>query len=111
MTTIITNNVPRDWLYEWELSEAQQKEARSDYEWAFKDDSTPRFFIYKDQLYCEYNFLAVNNHFWNPNPPEWQRGWDGYNVDTFFSAVLIRYPREEWGEWDSDRVVVGLAIL
>jgi hypothetical protein len=38
------------------------------------------------------------------------KGWDMMVTDTFFSAVLFRYPREEWGALDTDHVVCGLYL-
>jgi hypothetical protein len=103
-----TNNVPRDIVYFFELDEKQQTSARNEWDWMADDEiEDAEFFFYKGELYCMADFQAVHNEFWNPNPPEWMKGWDGYTNDTAFSGMLVKYPREEWGDLDTEHVIVG----
>jgi len=109
---VITNNVPRD-LKVWEqLTEEQQRQVGSDYDYIFNDDLylTEQFFTYKGHTYPLSEFLSVYGPL-TRSRPDWLQEWHGYTNDTFFSGIVIRYPRGDWGwddeELDYDRVIVG----
>ena len=51
-------------------------------------------FKYKGNLYFLSEIMAVNNPIYNPNPPEWMKGFDGYMSDSFFSGILIKLSDE-----------------
>ena len=92
---IITNNQPRDLLMWHELTDAERKEL--DYITNPEDRGTD-FFRYKGWIYDVGEFELPGDHF---------PGWDGYHGDSFFSGILIRYPREEWGALDTEHIIVG----
>ena len=102
---IKTNNVPRDLLYWFDLTKKEQKEF--DHESA--EDSC--YFRFKGQVYCMDNFLCLHNKIHMPQGQDIFPGWDGYESDSFFSGIVIRYPRiPQWrGEpvEDVERVIVG----
>lgn len=87
---VTTNNAPRDVIYGHEL--APQELAEFDY-YSAEQLRTAEFFRYKGQLYDLGEFERTT-----------VPGWDGQLVDTFFSAVLVRYTD------DYQSVVVGLAF-
>jgi hypothetical protein len=98
--TIITNNQPRELFSLCDLPE----KARGDFEYIEGEDQySPRLFKYRGAWYDTNEFMRVpdNCQF------DTMRGWDGYQSDSFFSGILVRYARDERGELDSDQVIVG----
>lgn len=83
--TIITNNVPRDIIESWEISEEERKDF--DYiDWSKVDrgEDSVSFFRYKGELYDLGDFMRI------PETLDFE-GWDGYISDTFFSGILVKY--------------------
>lgn len=103
--TIKTNNVPRGLLYWFDLTPKEQKEFDHDE----REDSC--YFRFKGWVYCMDNFLCLHNKVHMPSGQEIFPGWDGYESDSFFSGIVIRYPRMEQyrgePEPDVERVIVG----
>lgn len=104
---IYTNNVARDVIYGYELSEAER--AEFDYlDWSELDGDgwSRQFARYKGQIYDLGDFMTTS---------ELSRGaghndlsqWDGYASDSYFSGIVIRYERDERGNLDSERVIFG----
>jgi hypothetical protein len=112
--TITTNNVPRDLLSGWDLTERERKEL--DYV-APVDDSeawgneVDRFFRYRGQIYDTHEFVRIvppggidpNPYVFRDHAGELSK-WDGIQTDSYFSGIVIRYCD------DFERVVVGLAL-
>ncbi len=108
--TIITNNVPRDLIDAWELSEKEREQF--DYlNWEAIDagNDSAQFFRYRGDLYDLSNFMRTEG---NGSFAE----WDGYESDSFFSGTLIRYPVDKDNpkdyysgrtNYDYERVIVG----
>lgn len=93
---VITNNVPRDIIEGYELSEKER--AEFDYlNWddIDKGNDSASFFRYKGQLYDLGDFADGTSI----------PGWDSAQSDTFFSGICIRMI------WDTDsseyRILVG----
>lgn len=90
---IVTNNQPR-LIINWdELTDAE----REWFDYIDPEDQPGRDFVrYKGQAYdlgdMERSTVA---------------GWDIMHGDSYFSGVLFRYPREEWGGWDTDHIICG----
>ena len=99
--TIITNNVPRDVIYGFELTPAEQ--AEFDYiDWAAveRGELSPEFVRYKGELLDLGEFIAWTDHDYAArNFP----GWAGYMSDSFFSGLLVRWPDGD----DFERVIIG----
>lgn len=94
--TIKTNNVPRDIIYGYELTEEESKPFDYiDWERARQGLENPWFFRYRGWLYDMGEFERVTD-----NQPS-LKGWDGFCTESAFSAVLIRYVD------NYERVVVG----
>jgi hypothetical protein len=95
MLKVITNNVPRDLLMWSEIPES----ARADFDYIKDDDDRwgYRFFCYRGQWYDAFDFMRNNM-------PTLDRKWDGFNSDSFFSGIAIRYVQ------DYERVVVALVL-
>jgi hypothetical protein len=111
-TKVITNNIPRDLIYGYELKFYDQlnyEEIRSDYDWLNDDEfETSEFFIYKTNVYSLHDFMAVHNRVHNPNPPDWLKPWDGYHSFGFIGGLVIRYPYDDFiNEHDLEHVIVG----
>ena len=102
---IITNGHLRDIIYGWELTEKEREE----FDWIDSSDTLSwddvEFFRYKGELYCLSDFMRLDRH-----PDSAFRAWDGYQSDSFFSGILVKYPKEEWGDYDTERVIVGWYI-
>ena len=96
---IYGNNQYRYTYYLFELSEKWQKIAKEEFDWIDSSDTVTwdeeKFFIYKNQLYCLSDFMNVHNTIYNPNPPNWLKEFDGYNNDSFFSGILIKFDNED----------------
>ncbi len=98
--TIITNNVPRDIVEAYELTEADRSEFDYlDWDAIESGNDSAQFFRYKGKTYDLGEFEV-----WD-NPASPTRGnWDGFRSDSFFSAVVVRYVD------DFERVVVGMCF-
>lgn len=89
---IRTNNIPRNLIEDYQLSEKEREEF--DYlDWAAIDDGrdSATFFKYKGRLYDLGEFVIT---------PESLKPWDGMAYDSAFSGVLIRLV-------DADQIIVG----
>jgi len=91
MVRVTTNNIPRDVLYGFELTARER--AEFDYYSTEEEFNSAEFFRYKGEVYDLGEFEVATIP-----------GWDGQQVDSFFSAIVIRYTD------DYERVVVGLAL-
>ena len=91
---IITNNVPRNLIYGYELSESE----KSEFDYLDYIDSRD-FFRYRGSVYDLSEFMVWDN----PASPT-RDNWDGFRSDSYFSALVIRYVN------DFEQVVVGLAL-
>jgi len=98
--TIRGNGIPREIIYGYELSEKEKKE----FDWA-DDIDTMAFFKYKDWIYSLSEIMAINNAVHNPNPLEWQKGYDGYMGDSFFSGILVKFGSNNFPD-DTDYIRV-----
>lgn len=88
---IITNNVPREIIYYWDLTEKEKKE----FDWIENgEESDYSFFRYKGKVYCLANFMRIDNN-------DDLKGWHGYSCDSYFSGTLVKYCE------DNDFVIVG----
>jgi hypothetical protein len=87
-------------LLSWhELTEAEQTEHAD----AYKDVQQSTFFRYRNWVYDLNDFLRVeSSHL--PSAEHSLCGWDGYQNETFFSSVVVKY--SDCGE----AVKVGLAL-
>jgi hypothetical protein len=56
-------------------------------EWS---DDLEASFRYKGELYYLSDIMDLTNKFYNPNPPDWMKGYHGYRSDSFFSGILIK---------------------
>lgn len=89
---VITNNVPRDIVYGYELSPKERKDF--DYIDFSSDDGRCHDFVrYKGEVYDLQDFMPASLAI---------RRWSGYISDTFFSGILVRFVPD-----DSERVVMG----
>lgn len=86
--TITTNNVPRNVIDAYELTPAE----RSDFDylnWTEIEQGTDSatFFRFKGTLYDLGEFMHTGNM------PEFTK-WHGYQSDSFFSGILVRYTED-----------------
>lgn len=95
--TIKTNNVPRDLLYWFDLTDKEQKEFDHDE----REDSC--YFRFKGWVYCMAEILSLHM----PSGQEIFPGWDGYAGDG--SGLVLKYAKDECGHQDPERVIVGIA--
>jgi hypothetical protein len=87
---IITNNIPRQLIYGYELTEEEKK----DFDYLGEDIDGHDFFRYKGNVYDPDEFMRIENN-------SELKNWDGYSSDTYFSGVLIKYTQ------DNESVIVG----
>ncbi len=69
----------------WGIPEYKQEE--------YKENNTPEedqeveeYFDYKGRKYFLSEFTNIHNKVWSPNPPEWQKEFDGIKNDSYFSG-------------------------
>lgn len=93
--TIKTNNIPRPVLHWWELSDKERKEF--DYIFDGEGDVFNTFIRYKGDVYDLGEFYRCIT----PNGEDVFKGWDGYQSDSFFSGLLVKYTN------DGESVIVG----
>jgi hypothetical protein len=85
--TIVTNNVPRDVLYAWDLTLGERAEFDYlDFAAIERGEDSASFFRYKGDVYDLGEFMR-----WDGVPYSPLAVWDGYQSDTFFSGLLVRY--------------------
>ena len=95
--TVVTNNVPRDVVEAYELSEAERSEFDYlDWEAIERGEDSASFIRYRGELID----LGEFERWDNPASPT-RQGWDGIRTDSFFSGLLVRYCD------DFERVVVA----
>jgi len=99
---VITNHQPRDVLYWYELTEAEQKEF--DYLDTEIRQSDATFFRYRGEVYDLGEFERTPHN--EPARQELNQlaKWDGYRSDSFYSGVVVKYVE------DFERVIVGLYL-
>jgi len=101
--TIITNGVPRDVLGAHELTPAEREDF--DYmDWQAIEDGrdSASFVRYKGIVYDLGEFMR-----WEGPEDSPLAVWDGFQSDTFFSGVLVRYVREDDGSLYGESVVMA----
>ena len=85
--TIKTNNVPRDVVEAFELT--AEERAEFDYlDWSAieRGEDSASFFRYRGEVYDLGEFMR-----WDGVPDSPLARWDGYQSDSFFSGLLVRY--------------------
>ena len=87
---IITNNIPRAIIYGFELTEKER--AEFDYYESDELDSAT-FFRYKRNVYDLGEFSRVPDCANQATEDEFIefRKWDGYQSDSFFSGIVVKY--------------------
>ena len=91
---IITNNVPRNLLSWYELTDTEKSE------FDYCDDESD-FVRYRGELIPICDFMRA--------PVLFPGNWDGYRQDSYFSAVVIRYEKiDDVIYYDS--VICGLML-
>ena len=87
---ITTNHKFRDLLSFWDLTPKELKDF--DYIENMEDNGISRFFRYRESVYDANEFMRI------PDSLHWQGGelinWHGYQSDSYFSGVLIRYSED-----------------
>jgi hypothetical protein len=94
---IITNNVPRDIVYGYELTDKERKEFEYiDFD---SDDGACHDFVrYKGELI---DLQDLEGGWGSHIMSTTFKGWSAYRSDTFFSGILVRFVE------DYEKVVMG----
>lgn len=94
--TIRTNNHWRELLSWHDLSDKEKGE----YDWIKgPETSGESFFRYRKWTYCLSNFMRIDGK--DPENPSPMDSWHGYESDSFFSGVVIRFDK------DHERIQIG----
>jgi len=105
---IHTTNVPRDIVDAWEITRREREEYDYlDWEAIEAGEDSAEFVRYKGGLYYLGDFITTMPGPFNHGLPAEFQEWDGYMSDSYFSGLLIRWPRSDRGEPDFTRVIVG----
>jgi hypothetical protein len=102
MLKVITNNVPRDILDGSDLTKKEREDF--DYlDWAKIEtgEDSASFFRYKGQAYDLGEFSSDWGITRGTGLPNDLSGWHGYQSDSFFSGIVVRYVN------DNEQVIVG----
>ena len=91
---IITNHHEREVVYHWELTDSERKW----FDWDGAEDCN--YVRYKGNVVCISEFMSTRPSMWGPGIPS-LAAWDGYQSDSFFSGLLVKYCD------DTDFVVMG----
>ena len=94
MVRVTTNNIPRDVLYGFELTARER--AEFDYYSTEEELSGAQFFRYKGEVYDLGEFTVTHEI-------TELREWGGYQPDSFFSGLVVRYVPDT----DYEQVIVG----
>ena len=76
---IITNNIPRQLIYGYELTDKEK--SNFDY---LDDIDNHNFVKYKGFIYDVGEFMRIDNN-------DALKDWNGYSSDSYFSGVLIKF--------------------
>jgi len=118
--TIKTNNIPREVINGWELTPVERLEF--DYmNWAAIDEGSDSasFVRYRGELCNLGDFVRIIPRSGQLRNAGWCHpvdddsalaSWDGIRTDSFFSGIVIRWYRDEFGDCDGDRVVLGMVL-
>ena len=85
-----------------EVDEKTLRKLVHEFDYRFDGLSDPRececeFFFYRGNWYDLHDIPAVESY-----APAWLRKWDGYINDSYFSGIVIRYVKDEWGDYTGD---------
>lgn len=94
---IVTNNHKIPLLYYYQLSPKWQEVAEKEFDWDRNLKEESQMFIYKNQLYHLDNFPYYGKNSMFGSLPDPFIGWDSYENDSFFSGIVIRYCKDEYG--------------
>ena len=108
---IVTNHVPRDVLYGYQMSHKVLKEEFDIGTEGMNDDEisdlcSMQFVKFRGVWYDLQDFITTSPGPWNHGLPEEFRQWDGYASDSFFSGTLLKYVKDD-DIMDFDRVVMA----
>lgn len=95
---VITNHVPRDIVYDYELSELERKDFDyHNWDAIERGEDSASFIRYRGEIYDLGEFSTTRRL------PEFSElcKWDGYINDSYFSGIVVRYVE------NFERVVVG----
>ena len=87
----------------------------SNYHWRETDYAVPDWGVDEEECFTyrgETYFLSEFGHTRNPILPDWLREWQGYQNDSFFSGILVRYatPADEENGIDYGMIQVATFI-
>lgn len=100
---ITTNNVPRLLIDSYQLT-AKEREEFDYIDWQGVEEGreSATFFRYRGRLYDLGEFQYTGSDHRPAGNGDTFAGWDGYQSDSFFSGIVVRYVKD-----DTDYVVVG----
>jgi len=96
---IVTNNQPRDVLYWHELTDKER--AEFDYLDTEEKQVERSFARFRGVVYDLGDFERLPDHAPKTEAYEAMRKWDGYQSDSFYSGVLVKYVE------DFERVIMA----
>ena len=92
-----TNNQVRELMDFHELPEKVREE---EFDYVNEEEGFARFFKYKGQYYDAHEFMVINHD--REALPEAFKGWGGYQSDSAFSGILIKFVDNNF-----ENVVIG----
>lgn len=114
---IVTNNVPRYVIEAYQLTEKERKEFDYlNWEAIERGEDSAYFVRYRGELYSLSDFVRIVPRSRNVGPMGFTHPvddaselskWDGILTDSFFSGIVLRYYRDEFGGIGCERVIIG----
>ena len=104
---ITTNNIPRELLHYWELTDKQRDHVCTEWDYMTEEErEQTEYFTYKGDLYNMSEFLCTGGL---PRP---MMEWEGYLSFGYVGGLVIKYPKmyPEWPDVpdiDHDHIIVG----
>lgn len=93
---ITTNNVPREIIDGFQLTENERKEFDYiDWKKIEEGNDSASFFRYKGELYDLHEFMVTESSA--------LEGWTGYSANSFFSGMVVNYVTRDHDEM----VIIG----
>lgn len=106
MLNVTSNGHRRPVLYAWDLTDSEREEWADLITRSGGEESDATFLRYRGSTYTLSDFTTTAENVWGGSAELAAMGWDGYLTDSFFSGIVVRYPRDG-EEIDPDYVIVG----
>lgn len=107
MWNVITNGHRRPLIYRYELTDGER--SAMGYDESASEDETAQYVRYRGDVIPLSDFTTTAPTAWNGADEFRRMGWDGYAVDSYSTATVVRYTDDGSGGEMFGYVVIGRA--